>query len=165
MITSNMEKLSEMVHKINRIINNHKWTVDQQTIDHFNEKFAQGGYSKLINCQAELLEYSLERCGLLEATDTYRNDGVFSFWPEMKPDFKRKPAKRDNVSISKWQDKVISYNTGKLTHFIGFSQNIETLLEVGQQHTFKMEAFIHFTQADQHKIPMEGFYLLPVVKK
>ena len=159
------DKLLTMVDKVKKIINNHTFTIDQQTIDHFNKKYAEGGYTSLFNCQAELLEYSLERCGLLIPTDTYRNDGKFSFWPELKPDFKRKPKNRNNVSISNWSDKKISYKQGKLTHFIPFSQNIEDLLQVGQKHTFKMESFITVEQADKHKINMGNYYLLPVRKK
>lgn len=168
MTSSSIISLFEMAHKIIHIINTHTWTVDQQTIDHFNKKFAKGGYSTLLNCQAELLEYSLERRGLLNPTETYRNDGIFPFWPEMKPDFKRKPGYSENLSISKWEDKETSYNMNDLTHFIGFSQNIVSLLEIGQKHTFRMVTFIPFTEANKSKVKKikngNVFYIVPVKK-
>ena len=136
------DKLLTMVDKVKKIINNHTFTIDQQTIDHFNKKYAEGGYTSLFNCQAELLEYSLERCGLLIPTDTYRNDGKFSFWPELKPDFKRKPKNRNNVSISNWSDKKLESvyeefteklidKNGELNYFMelyGFSFDFDSIM-------------------------------------
>ena len=144
------------MNAIKEIINNHTYVVNRRMLDFFQSEYDKGTYSKWENIHALALEWSLRDVGILKTLDKvegesyqWRHDWAYSEDPLILIDLKRRPFKFKNISISKFQDKIDSYQMGQLTHFVSFTTNLENISErnIGDVLTFNFDTMIGVKEA------------------
>ena len=153
---------------LREIIDNHTFTVTHEFLHFLKHKFeTSDNYTSLEGVHAEALEHSLALKGLLVRgpkvdgeSYQWRHDWLFH---SLRIDLKRKPRIYKNVSLNGLHGKMQkSFDMGELTHFVGYSTNVEGLLKYGDELTFKFHRLISFEDAKKEAISVGNYHILKV---
>ena len=169
-------------YEVQEIINTHTAVVDQELLDELDAEFnkinpqtGKRSYSSREHVDALALEFTLKRAGKIKTLPAvegekyaWRHDWAFSEEPLVLIDLKRRPQYSPNVSIGNFEQKRKSYDMLQLTHFVGFSTNIELITEknLGDVLTFEFDMMIGVKEAFKCSFaPKPDYRLLKVRQK
>lgn len=140
-------------------INNHTYVVDQWLLDALKDEYNKGSYSDYKNVEALALEFTLYKTNKCKRPHIWRYDIPLEH--EIYIDLKRRPRWSNNVSLSDKGNLEESIKMGLLTHFISYTQNIETDYQIGQTLKFKVDGFIDAAEAlNEARIVTKTYKLL-----